>query len=147
MIKVIIFDLDGVLVEARNIHYEALNRALAKFGEEYVISLEEHLSSYDGLPTSKKLAKLSKEKGLPTNIHAEVWQEKQKCTQKVISDVVSPSSHASICMVLRRLSSEGYKIYCASNSIRSSVKLMLLKEMARWKYESLDTNGWSWLSF
>ena len=127
MIKLIIFDLDGVLVEARNIHYEALNRALAKFGEEYVISLEEHLSSYDGLPTSKKLAKLSKEKGLPTNIHEEVWQEKQKCTQKVISDVVSPSSHASICMVLRRLSSEGYKIYCASNSIRSSVKLMLLK--------------------
>ena len=44
MIKLIIFDLDGVLVEARNIHYEALNRALAKFGEEYVISLEEHLS-------------------------------------------------------------------------------------------------------
>ena len=77
MIKLVIFDLDGVLVEARNIHYEALNRALSKFGEEYVISLEEHLSSYDGLPTSKKLAKLSKEKGLPTDIHEKVWQERR----------------------------------------------------------------------
>ena len=27
-IKLIIFDLDGVLVEAKNIHYDALNEAL-----------------------------------------------------------------------------------------------------------------------
>ena len=44
MIKVIIFDLDGVLVEARPIHYEALNRALSSIGEEFVISKEEHLA-------------------------------------------------------------------------------------------------------
>jgi beta-phosphoglucomutase-like phosphatase (HAD superfamily) len=28
VIKFIIFDLDGVLVEAKNIHFEALNKAL-----------------------------------------------------------------------------------------------------------------------
>jgi beta-phosphoglucomutase-like phosphatase (HAD superfamily) len=28
MIKLIIFDLDGVLVEAKNIHFDALNKAL-----------------------------------------------------------------------------------------------------------------------
>jgi len=37
MIKLIIFDLDGVLVDARELHYEALNRALKSIGEEYVI--------------------------------------------------------------------------------------------------------------
>ena len=123
--KLIIFDLDGVLVEARDIHYEALNRALAEVDEKYVIGREEHLSSYDGLSTSKKLKKLTKEKGLPESLHGQVWEGKQKCTHKVISDTVEPSS--LIHMLLRRLKAEGYTIYCASNSIRSSVKLMLLK--------------------
>ena len=123
--KLIIFDLDGVLVEARDIHYEALNRALAEVDEKYVIGREEHLSSYDGLSTSKKLKKLTKEKGLPESLHGQVWEGKQKCTHKVISDTVEPSW--PIHMLLRRLKSQGYTIYCASNSIRSSVKLMLLK--------------------
>jgi len=123
--KLIIFDLDGVLVEARDIHYEALNRALAEVDEKYVIGREEHLSSYDGLSTSKKLKKLTKEKGLPESLHGQVWEGKQKCTHKVISDTVEPSS--LIHMLLRRLKAEGYTVYCASNSIRSSVKLMLLK--------------------
>ena len=127
MIKLIIFDLDGVLVEARNIHYEALNKALAKFGEQYVISKEEHLSSYDGLPTSKKLTKLSEEKGLPEELHGVVWEEKQRCTEGVIRDTIRQEDHISASSVLRRLSADGYKVYCASNSIRSSVKIMLIK--------------------
>ena len=55
MNKLIIFVLDGVLVDSREIHYEALNRALANVSEDYVININEHLSLYDGLPTSKKL--------------------------------------------------------------------------------------------
>ncbi len=51
-IKLIIFDLDGVLVEAKNIHYDALNDAL---GDDYKISWNEHLSIYDGLKTNQKL--------------------------------------------------------------------------------------------
>ena len=31
MIKAIIFDLDGVLVDTKQIHFEALNAALKKF--------------------------------------------------------------------------------------------------------------------
>ena len=54
-IKLIIFDLDGVLVEAKNIHYESLNKAL---GKEYSIEWNEHLSMYDGLKTNQKLQSL-----------------------------------------------------------------------------------------
>lgn len=125
MIKLVIFDLDGVLVEARDIHYEALNRALLDVNEKYVIEKEEHLSSYDGLSTSKKLKKLTKEKGLPEKLHNQIWKDKQKYTHKVISDTVKPNW--SIVSLLKRLKHEGYTVYCASNSIRSSVKLMLLK--------------------
>ena len=59
MIKLIIFDLDGVLVDARELHYDALNRALGSIDEKYVISREEHLSTYDGLSTTKKLNMLT----------------------------------------------------------------------------------------
>ena len=60
-IKLIIFDLDGVLVEAKNIHYDSLNQAL---GKKYEISWEEHLSLYDGLKTDQKLEILTEKKGL-----------------------------------------------------------------------------------
>ena len=59
--KLIIFDLDGVLVEAKQIHYEALNQAL---GEQYAIEWNEHLSIYDGLKTNQKLEMLTERKGL-----------------------------------------------------------------------------------
>ena len=127
MVKLIIFDLDGVLVEARDIHYEALNRALMSIDARYLITREEHLSSYDGLPTTKKLVKLTKEKGLPENFYEEVWQRKQYFTSEVILEQVKYDdlAHLQIRNVLSDLQERGYKIYCASNSIRSSMKLML----------------------
>ena len=127
MIKLIVFDLDGVLVEARNFHYEAMNRALASIDEKYVISKEEHFAKYDGLSTNKKLAILTKDKGLPPELHDDIWQEKQRCTHDIIIEEIRPYQHERIYYVLKKLKDEGYKVYCASNSIRSSVKLMLLK--------------------
>ena len=62
-IKAIIFDMDGVLIDARDWHYEALNKALSMFG--MAISRFDHLITYDGLPTKEKLKMLSLEKGLP----------------------------------------------------------------------------------
>ncbi|MAF25668.1 hypothetical protein CL634_08880 [bacterium] len=127
MIKLIVFDLDGVLVEARHFHYEAMNRTLSAVDERYVISKEEHLAKYDGLSTRKKLDLLAKEKGLPKILHDAIWKEKQRCVHDIINEEVRPCHHEQIYYVLKKLKHEGYKIYCASNSIRSSVKLMLLK--------------------
>jgi len=62
--NLLILDLDGTLIESRELHYYALNAALAKVGEQYTISMEEHLSTYDGLNTTKKLEMLSQTKGL-----------------------------------------------------------------------------------
>ena len=127
MIKLVVFDLDGVLVEARDFHYEALNRALASLDDKYVISREEHLSTYDGLNTSKKLWKLSQTKGLSLDVHDEIWKRKQESTHSVIKEKVKSEDHLAIAALLKKLKDEGYMVYCASNSIRSSVKLMLIR--------------------
>ena len=122
----VIFDLDGVLVDARELHYEALNRALATVDEKYVVQRQEHLSTYDGLPTSKKLNMLTKNKGLPKELHNTVWKRKQEMTYKIISEEMEYDDRMR--SVLRQLREDGHRICCASNSIRESVKMMLLKK-------------------
>jgi phosphoglycolate phosphatase-like HAD superfamily hydrolase len=57
------FDLDGVLVDAKEWHYESLNLALKSVGVEE-ISKFEHTNIFDGWPTKKKLEYLSKNKNL-----------------------------------------------------------------------------------
>jgi HAD superfamily hydrolase (TIGR01509 family) len=121
MIKFVIFDLDGVLVEAKEIHYEALNEAL---GEKYMITWDEHLSRYDGLKTSQKLEMLTKDKGLPIELYDEVWINKQKLTIDKLKNL-SQSEQLIECM--SSLTNDGYKIAVCSNSIRKTVLTVLSK--------------------
>jgi HAD superfamily hydrolase (TIGR01509 family) len=125
MIKLIIFDLDGVLVDAKELHYEALNKALATVGSKYTIEKEEHLAIYDGLNTSKKLQMLSKQKNLPEDKHQLVWDLKQ---QKTIEMIKQFEPDHRIVLILQQLKKDGYAIAVASNSIRETIKLMLLKK-------------------
>lgn len=118
MIKLIIFDLDGVLIDARDIHYEALNRALAYIDPKYQITREEHLAKYDGLPTRKKLQMLTNEKGLPEESHTTVWRLKQSETQDVIRSTIKENPALIECM--KSLCGK-YKIHCASNSVDETV--------------------------
>jgi HAD superfamily hydrolase (TIGR01509 family) len=119
--KLIIFDLDGVLVEAKTIHFDALNEAL---GPKYAIEWNEHLSKYDGLKTNQKLEMLTKEKGLPIELYKQVWDEKQRLTLQKLSDLKS-SEQLQVCISL--LVNQGYKIACCSNSIRKTVLTVLSK--------------------
>ena len=121
MIKAVIFDMDGVLIEAKEWHYDALNEALAFFG--FTITREEHLTSYDGLPTKKKLSMLSSGKGFPVALHNFINQLKQKITMKIVHQNCTPNfAHE---YALSRLQREGYKLAVASNSVKNSVSVMM----------------------
>ena len=120
-IKLIIFDLDGVLVEAKNIHYEALNEAL---GKKYEIKWNEHLSTYDGLKTVQKLNMLSERKSLPKNRHKEIWNVKQKITVEKLKNL-KPCN--KLINIMINLSESGYKIVVCSNSIRKTCLTVLSK--------------------
>jgi HAD superfamily hydrolase (TIGR01509 family) len=124
MIRAVIFDLDGVLVDAKELHYEALNRSLGQFG--YTISRDEHLSTYDGLPTNKKLELLSKHKGLAQTHYKEIWEGKQVHTLAIISEEYTYDER--IREILIKLRQQGYSIVVCSNSIRDTVKMMLLRK-------------------
>jgi len=125
MIKLVIFDLDGVLADARELHYEALNKALNEVDPEFVINRDEHLSIYDGLSTRKKLNLLTLNKGLPEEQHNIVWELKQKLTFEVIENF---TVDRRIQDILKRLKREGYTTACATNSVRSTAKLQLIRK-------------------
>ena len=121
MVKLIIFDLDGVLVDTKNLHFDALNNAL---DDQYKITWNEHLSVYDGLKTQQKLDMLSKEKGLPIESHKEVWDKKQQTTLNLLKNL---DVDENIKSTISKLVDNNYKIAVCSNSIRKTVLTVLCK--------------------
>jgi beta-phosphoglucomutase len=122
-IKAVIFDMDGVLIDAKEWHYETLNKALNLFGAE--ISRYDHLVTFDGLPTKKKLEMLSMEGGFPRGLHGFVNELKQQYTMEVVYTKCKPVFQQQY--ALSRLKAEGYHLAVCSNSIRKSVEIMMEK--------------------
>jgi beta-phosphoglucomutase len=121
MIKAILFDMDGVLIDAKDWHYEALNRSLEHFG--FSISRESHLSTFDGLPTREKLRMLSSSRGLPKGLHEFLNALKQAYTLEISYQRCKPRfNHQYALSCLRK---DGYKLAVCSNSVRQSIEAMM----------------------
>ena len=122
MLKAIAFDLDGVLVDCKDLHYHALNAALEKVaGKEFVIGYPEHLKKFDALPTSEKLKILTKERGLKPSLHGKIWQAKQDLTAQ---EAVKLPKDLRLKAELEQLAQK-FSLYVASNSIRASIEAIL----------------------
>lgn len=115
--------MDGVLIEAKDWHYEALNQALGLFGLK--ISRYEHFITYDGLPTKKKLELLSIERNLPRELHEFVNEIKQQYTMEIINKQCKPKFYHEY--ALSKLYNAGYKLAVCSNSTRNTVEIMMEK--------------------
>jgi HAD superfamily hydrolase (TIGR01509 family) len=125
MIKNIIFDLDGVLIDSRHLHYIALNKALESIDPKYVISEQEHISLYDGRPTSVKLDLLTDKKGLPKEYHQEIWNKKQDSTIETFETEIKRCDRTF--ETIQYFHKNGYRLFCASNSIQKTLDLALKK--------------------
>lgn len=119
-IKAILFDMDGVLIDAKDWHYEALNQALAIFGME--INRYDHLVTYDGLPTKKKLEMLTLERGLPRALHSFISDMKQEFTFQLGYAKCKPTFNHQY--ALSNLKAKGYRMAACSNSIRKTMEVL-----------------------
>jgi HAD superfamily hydrolase (TIGR01509 family) len=121
MIDTVLFDMDGVLIDATEWHYDALNEALDIFGFE--IGREEHLARFNGMTTRKKLEILSLEKGLPRELHEIISEVKQDRTLRIAARKCFPT--AAHLILLSTLKNQGMKVGVVTNSIRMTTEFML----------------------
>ena len=120
-VKLIIFDLDGVLIDSREMHYKTLNDALRDYGMP-TIGWDEHLTKYDGLPTTQKLQLLNKTKNVPSNLFDAIWKKKQEYTIREMANLPPDFELGGLFIKLRQ---QGYHIAVASNSIRKTIGVAL----------------------
>lgn len=121
--KLVIFDLDGVLIDSRDLHYECLNKALGEISKSFLISMKDHLSKFDGLSTNQKLLKLSKERNLEEKYFKTIWNNKQEYTFQMLEDTVNRDE--KLIEIFQYLKSNNYKICIASNSIRKTIDIVI----------------------
>ena len=138
-IKLVIFDMDGVLVDACEWHKDALNAALLELCN-YKISEEEHYSVFNGLPTKTKLQKLSELGIVPKDekIHKQINNLKQEKTIEIIQEKAQ-YDNSKVDLILW-LKSRNIKVACFTNSIRKTAELMLDKAGVLSKLDLLVTN-------
>ena len=140
MIKAIIFDLDGVLVETKDIHFQALNLAIKKLCKvDEVISYKDHLNKYDGLPTSEKLKIFFKNK-LSKNKSIQISNYKQKVTANLIKKQILYNE--KIFKIFKTLHKKGYLICVASNAVKltvkSCLKILRIKKFIKYSLSNND---------
>lgn len=118
MINTILFDMDGVLVDAADLHYEALNKALMINGHK-MIGFNEHTHKYNGLPTRTKLEML----GIGDTQAAKIYKDKQFITKLLIDQKISVDKRVSD--IVLQLYARSYRIGVVTNAIRETAIHML----------------------
>jgi HAD superfamily hydrolase (TIGR01509 family) len=122
VISLIVFDLDGVLLDSKEIHFNALNLALDEVGNNYIIHRHEQDTVYEGLTTNAKLQILTETKGLPKELHRNVWRRKQEYSAVLFESI---SRDEDLVSLFKFIKSRGIKIAVASNSIRQTLDTCL----------------------
>lgn len=120
--RLVIFDLDGVLIDSKELHYEALNEALRSLGSNFEITPREHATKYDGLSTKKKLEMLHQEKGLRKESFEDVWKLKQEITIRMLGEV---KRDKDLIEFVEYLKAKDFLLSVASNSVRNTIDLVL----------------------
>ena len=122
-LKGLIFDLDGVLVNTKKIHFDALNLALSSL-RITEISFKDHLNIYDGLPTVEKLQILNKKKILNKKYNHIIIKNKQRITIQLLNKFIiyNPKIYNSFLKLSKK-----YQISIATNAVKKTLDLCLKK--------------------
>ena len=124
MIDTIIFDLDGVLINSKNIHFKALNKSLRENNINYKISIDDHLRKFDGLPTISKLKILNDEKKIPKALNKKIQNKKNEITRELLNNEIIYDD--KIFNLFKKLSKR-YKLAIATNAIQETLEIAIRK--------------------
>ena len=116
-IKLIIFDLDGTLIDAKEWHRDAFIKALNLYN--FNLTIEDHELNLCGLPTKDKLKILN----IPLHLQKDIIQKKQELTVELISANGKPD--LNLLNTIKELYDNGIILTCFTNSIRQTARLML----------------------
>ncbi len=108
----VIFDLDGVLIQTPHMHAEALKAALTEYG--YNVT-NQSLDKFNAIPTLVKLTLLD----IPEDFHNDIYKKKQEITMSLIEKYVFKTHKITI--LFSGLRSRGYKLAICTNSIRQTL--------------------------
>tara|TARA_R100000008_G_scaffold74992_1_gene54008 strand:- start:10368 stop:10979 length:612 start_codon:yes stop_codon:yes gene_type:complete len=122
MIGLVIFDLDGVLVDACEWHRVALNLALKEICN-YEISPADHDANFNGMPTRVKLHKLTERGVLREELHSKIYKRKQELTTETINK--KSAYRKEKVEMIKELKRHNIATACYTNSIRETALLML----------------------
>lgn len=140
MIKAILFDLDGVLVDATEIHYRALNRALRETCS-FEIDKAEHDLKFNGLPTKTKLSILIKQKRVLDNQLEKIYQTKQRFTE---SEIAMATLYSQPKLQMIKTLSNKYRLgvvtNCSKPTAMNMLRKLVLLENPKYYFETIITN-------
>jgi beta-phosphoglucomutase-like phosphatase (HAD superfamily)/dTDP-glucose pyrophosphorylase len=120
--RLFVFDLDGVLVDSKRIHFDSLNLALKSVDEKYAITEQDQEKIFEGLPTKEKLNILTKTRGLPEEEHEKIWRLKQEGSINFFKELKIDQELIDLFKIIKEYN---VKIAVASNCIRETVKTCL----------------------
>ncbi len=122
--KLIIFDMDGVLVDACEWHRIALNHALLQISN-YEIPAKDHIKKFNGIPTRSKLQILLEMGAIKFEDIKKIEDLKQEKTLLAIENYASYDEQKV--KMMKEIRSQGIKIACYTNSVRMTAEAMLRK--------------------
>ena len=123
-IKAVLFDLDGVLVDACDWHYIALNKSLQNVSGMEIDEVS-HMTTFNGLPTKRKLEMLVENGKIKEYQVDQIWKLKQMYTIETINENASPDP--SKILIHHQLGTRSINRACVTNSIKEAAELMLEK--------------------
>jgi len=134
MIRNIVFDLDGVLFDGCDLHANLFLRAVLQVRPDLELTKEYHDIHFNGLPTKRKLKLL----GISDDESTQISILKQEFTATHLSTLGKCVKNIELCEELNR---QGFKIFCVSNSIRSTVENVLSQMGILHMFSGILSNG------
>ena len=123
MPKAVIFDLDGTLADACEVHRFALNQALLEVTGYEIPKYD--LPRYEGLPTKNKLLILSNQGLVQHEQHSAVNKRKQELTLEMIDNHINYS--LPLVHMMRRIKHAQIQVAVVTNCTEVSARRMLTR--------------------